>query len=95
MNEEGFPSISQEDEIEAAKFIETYGSYLDIHECLVSAGKIRSKLLVEKVVCVAKYDGRHAEALKALRKAKVLLFYEPVSQCFRDENLSFTHSLFN
>lgn len=81
--------------MEAAKLIDTYGAYVDIYECLVSAGKIRSKLLVEKVVSVAKYDGRHAEALKALRKAKVLLFYEPVSQCFRNKNLSFTHSLFN
>mmetsp|Transcript_4757 Transcript_4757/g.9803 ORF Transcript_4757/g.9803 Transcript_4757/m.9803 type:complete len:896 (-) Transcript_4757:78-2765(-) len=77
INEEDIPSISQEDEMEAAKLIDTYGAYVDIYECLVSAGKIRSKLLVEKVVSVAKYDGRHAEALKALRKAKVLLFYEP------------------
>ncbi|KAL7464072.1 hypothetical protein ACHAXS_004408 [Conticribra weissflogii] len=77
INIEDIPSISQEDEMEAAKFIDMYGSYVDIYECLVFAGKIRSKLLVDKIVSVAKFDGRHAEALKALRKAKVLLFYEP------------------
>ena len=60
-------------------FVDAYGSYLDIYKCLVIAGKLHSKLLVDKLVGVAKYDPQHREAMKALQKAKTILFYEPVS----------------
>jgi len=73
--------LSPEDEDEAADLIDAYGSYLDIYKCLVFAGKLRSKRLVDKLVGVAKYDYQHKEAVKALRKAKVLVFYEPVCTC--------------
>lgn len=73
--------LSQETEAEAAEFIDSYGSYLDIYECIVSVGKAHSKTLIDKLVGVAKYDAHHNEAMKALRKAKVILFYEPVSVC--------------
>ena len=72
--------LSLEVEKEAATFIDKYGSYLDIYKCLIFAGKLHSKILVDKLVDVAKYDSRHKEAVKSLKKAKVLLFYEPVSQ---------------
>ena len=72
--------LSLEVEKEAATFIDKYGSYLDIYKCLVYTGKLHSKILVDKLVDVAKYDSRHKEAVKSLKKAKVLLFYEPVSR---------------
>ena len=74
--------LSPEVEKEAATFIDKYGSYLDIYKCLVFAGKLHSKILVDKLVDVAKYDSRHKEAAKSLKKAKFLLFYEPVSHIF-------------
>ena len=74
--------LSPEVEKEAATFIDKYGSYLDIYKCLILAGKLHSKTLVDKLVNVAKYDSRHKEAVKSLKKAKVLLFYEPVSQSY-------------
>ena len=74
--------LSVEVEKEAATFIDKYGSYLDIYKCLIIAGKLHSKTLIDKLVNVAKYDSSHKEAAKALRKAKVLLFYEPVSQLY-------------
>ncbi len=70
---------SKEDEDEALALIDAYGSYLDVYRCLVLAGKLHSKVLVDKLLGVAKYDSHHKEAVKALRKAKVILFYEPVS----------------
>ena len=72
--------LSPEVEEEAATFIDKYGSYLDIYKCLILAGKLHSKILVDKLVDVAKYDSRHKEAVKSLKKTKILLFYEPVSQ---------------
>ena len=74
--------LSLEVEKEAATFIDKYGSYLDIYKCLVLAGKLHSKILADKLVGVAKYDSRHKEVVKSLKKAKVLLFYEPVSQLY-------------
>lgn len=65
----------------AAAFIDEYGSYLDIYKCLVFAGKRRLKRIVDGLVGVAKFDAQHKDALKALQKAKVLLFYEPVGHC--------------
>ena len=82
--------LTQEDEDEATALIEEYGSYLDIYKCLVSAGKLRSKTLVDKVVNVARYDIQHREAVKALQKAKTILFYEPVSPLvFQNHDVSF------
>ncbi|KAL7550964.1 hypothetical protein ACHAWF_014168 [Thalassiosira exigua] len=69
--------LSLEAEEEAAALIDEYGSYLDIYKCLVSVGRLHSQRLVDKLVAVARYDCQHKEALKALQKAKVLLFYEP------------------
>ena len=65
-------------EEDAADLIDKYGSYLDIYKCLVLAGKLHSKVLVDKLVSVSKYDSQHKEAVKTLR-TKSLLFYEPVS----------------
>lgn len=73
------PYISKNAEKDAAELIDAYGSYLSLYECLLSAGRSHSKLLVDKLINVAKYDVQHKEAVKALQKAKVLLFYEPVS----------------
>lgn len=70
---------SQKSEAELATLIDTHGSYLDLHPCLVAAGKLRSKLLIEKLLEVAKYDSRHKESMKHLKKSdeNVLVFYEP------------------
>ena len=70
--------LSHEAEEEAAAFIVAYGSYLDIYKCLLFAGQMHSKLLIDKLVGVAKYDSQHKEAMKALQKAGILLLYEPV-----------------
>ena len=64
---------------DAIDFVDTYGAYLDIYKCLKSAGKFRSETLIKKLVEAARYDPAHKEAIKALRKTNVLLFYQSVS----------------
>ena len=68
-------------EEELAALIDAHGAYLDLHQSFVSAGKMRSKLLIEKLLEVAKNDSRHKESLKHLKKANenMLILYEPVS----------------
>ena len=70
---------SQKAEEELATLIDTHGSYLDLHQCLVAAGKVHSQLLIEKLLEVAKNDSRHKESMKHLKKANenMLIFYEP------------------
>lgn len=72
---------TQKVEEELATLVDTHGAYLDLHQCLVAVGKIHSKLLIEKLLEVAKYDSHHKESLKHLNKGKelMLIFYEPVS----------------
>ncbi len=70
--------LPQKAEDEALAFIDTYGSYIDIYKCLVIAGESHSRAIVDKIVCLAKYDSHHQEAVKALQRAKTFLFYEPV-----------------
>ena len=72
--------LTQEAEDEAAALIDAYGSYLDLYKCLVFAGKLHSKVLIDKLMCLANYDSQHKLAVKALQTEKKLLFYEPV--CF-------------
>lgn len=81
---------SQKCEAELATLIDTHGSYLDLHPCLVAAGKLRSKLLIEKLLEVAKYDSRHKESMKHLKKSdeNVLIFYEPQMLSALLENLT-------
>lgn len=45
---------------------------------MVFGGKVRSRKIVAKLLALAKCDIQHNEAVKALQKAKVLSFYEPV-----------------
>ncbi len=70
---------SQTAEEELATLVDTHGSYLDLHPCLVAAGKVHSKLLIEKLLEVAKNDSRHKDSLKHLTKANknMLILYEP------------------
>ena len=70
--------LTQEAEDEAAALIDAYGSYLDLYKCLVFAGKLHSKVLIDKLMCLANYDSQHKLAEKALQTGKKLLFYEPV-----------------
>lgn len=65
-------------EDEALALIDAYGSYIDIHTCLVIAGQLHSKSIVDKILCLAKYDSQHMEAVKALERARTILLYEPV-----------------
>lgn len=66
-------------EEELATLIDTHGSYLDLHPCLVAAGKLHSKLLIQKLLEVAKNDSLHRESMKHLEKLdeNMLIFYEP------------------
>ncbi|KAL9179568.1 hypothetical protein ACHAXT_008858 [Thalassiosira profunda] len=73
----GQNGIAEETENEAAAFLDDYGSYVDIYKCLVAAGKLRSRLIVNKLLGLAKFDYVHKGAVKVLQKAKALLFYEP------------------
>lgn len=71
--------LTPDEETEAKALIDEYGSYMNLYECLLTAGKLQSQGLIDKLVGVGKYDAHHKEAVKALQKAKGLLFYEPVS----------------
>lgn len=70
---------SRDSEKELGTLIDTHGSYLDLHPCLVAAGKLHSKLLIEKLLEVAKNDSLHRESVKHLKKldGNMLIFYEP------------------
>lgn len=71
------PFANDDLEEDAIDFVDTYGAYLDIYKCLKSAGKFRSGTLIKKLVEAARYDQAHKEAIKALQKPNVLLFYQP------------------
>jgi hypothetical protein len=75
----GQTRLSENDEIDALSLVDAFGSYLDLYKTLVFAGNLKSQALVKKLVGLAKFDPQHREAMKVLQKAKVLLFYEPVS----------------
>lgn len=74
-----FGQLVQEDTEDALNFVDDYGSYLDLYKSFVVAGKLQSQSMIIKLVGLAKFDPQHREAMKGLQKAKVLLFYEPVS----------------
>lgn len=83
--------LTQEAEDQAAMLIDTYGSYLDIFKCLVCAGKVYSKVLIDKLICLAKHDSQHKVAVKAMQKEKNLIFYKPV--CFKSYGNTSSSSL--
>lgn len=60
-------------------FLQTYGSYLQLHESLVQAGAYRNSDVVKLLLDLAKYDPTHKEALKQVSKLSSLFFYETVS----------------
>lgn len=71
-------TLPQSAEDEALALIDAYGSYIDIHACLVIAGQLHSKSIVDKLLSLAKYDSQHKEAVKVLERARTILLYEPV-----------------
>ena len=66
-------------EEELVALVETHGSYLHLHKCLVAAGKVHSKILIEKLLGVSKHDSRHRESMNHLKNVdgNMLIFYEP------------------
>ncbi len=70
--------LTEEAEDQAAALIDAYGSYLDIYKCLVCAGKVYSKVIIDKLMCLANHDSQHKVAVKAMQKEKNVIFYKPV-----------------
>jgi hypothetical protein len=70
--------VPQSAEDDALAFIDTYGSYIDIHTGLVIAGQLHSRAIVDKLLCLAKYDSKHREAVTTLEGARTIFLYEPV-----------------
>ncbi|KAL3826746.1 hypothetical protein ACHAXA_009355 [Cyclostephanos tholiformis] len=69
--------LTEEAEDQAAALIDAYGSYLDIYKCLVCAGKVYSKVIIDKLMCLANHDSQHKVAVKAMQKEKNVIFYKP------------------
>lgn len=67
---------------ELTEFIQKYGTYLQIHSCLSFAAKVEADTAVAELLGVASHDPSHREAMKEIRKADDLTFYDVVSAIY-------------
>lgn len=69
---------------EVSAFLKRFGTYLQIHACLVYSAKVEARQAIDRLLDVARFDPLHREATKELRKATGMTFYEAVSEldCF-------------
>lgn len=57
-------------------FITSYGAYLDLNPCLISAGNLRLESVIHKLLEIAKYDLHHKDAMGILSKKGTLALYK-------------------
>jgi len=72
-----FQNLKLEAQQNAVRFIQTYGSYLKLHDSLVAASEIVSVMVMKALLDVAKYDPTHIEYTKQLIRNTSLTSYEP------------------
>lgn len=66
-------------EKEAIAFIQKYGAYLQLHTSLSSAAAAHASNHIKELLKLAKSDPTHREAMRHLKAAGSLLFYDTVS----------------
>lgn len=66
---------------EEKTFVEKYGAYLQMHSCLTYAAAAKDETAILHLLEAAKFDPRHVEGVKEIRKSKHLVLYESVSHC--------------
>ena len=60
-------------------FVQKYGTYLQIHSCLVFSASAKAERTIDALLDVAKYDPSHLEAMAEFKRANNMTFYEAVS----------------
>jgi len=78
-----YSSCSSDDDTKAvdsevAAFLHRFGTYLQIHSCLVFSAKVEAEKAIDQLLEVARHDPSHQEARKELTKANALTFYDAV-----------------
>ena len=64
------------------RFIEKFGSYLQLHSCLSFAASVRDESAIAHLLNVADYDPNHRDAAREIQKSNEMLFYDTVSALF-------------
>lgn len=59
-------------------FVQKFGCYLQIHSSLAFAASVESAGAVNELLKVANHDPSHRDAVREIRKADDLTFYDPV-----------------
>jgi hypothetical protein len=67
--------------MEVATFLQKFGTYLQIHSCLVFSAQVEADKAIDQLLEVARFDPLHREATKELAKASDLTFYDTVCCC--------------
>lgn len=76
-----------EDQVDT--FVQKYGTYLQIHSCLVFSASVHAERAIDSLLEVAKYDPSHIDAVKEFKRANNMTFYEAgklsaLLHCLRD-----------
>ena len=66
-------------EAEATAFIHKYGAYLQLHTSLSSAAAANAAAPIKILLKLAKCDPTHREAMRDIKTAGSLVFYDMVS----------------
>ena len=61
------------------RFIEKFGSYLQLHSCLSFAASVRDESAIAHLLNVAEYDPSYRDAVREIQKSNDMLFYDTVS----------------
>jgi len=69
--------LREKAENDAIEFIQTFGSYLDLFESLLSASESLSKRVVHSLLSIAKNDPTHIDCTKQLIRNISIVPYEP------------------
>lgn len=84
-----YVSCSKDLELEAIddevdSFVRRFGTYLQIHSCLVFSASVEAEKAVDALLEVAQYDPSHVDTLKEFQKVNDLTFYEAVRHIYTD-----------
>ena len=77
-NGHGFERDQVDDRVHI--FVQQYGTYLQIHSCLVFSASVKAEKAIDSLLEVAKYDPSHLDAMKEFKRANNMTFYEAVSR---------------
>jgi hypothetical protein len=61
------------------RFVEKFGSYLQLHSCLSFAASVRDESAIAHLLQAAEHDPSHRDAVREIQKSNDMLFYDTVS----------------